>query len=530
MHIAVRAPRNLLLVVSALVLAACTTTVPADHTTPTTPSESTVRPTNSTGRPTEAGLSWHTCRGSYQCATLSVPLDWFHKTGDTIDLALVRKPATDPHPVGSLLLNPGGPGEPGTDFLDQLLSSGTFPASLRKRFDLVSWDPRGTGASAGVACLTTAELTEPDPLPYPPTAAARSKVAAKDRAQQDRCLSEDGKVIPYVSTKETVHDLDAIRAALGDAKLTYVGFSYGTAIGLEYLTTFPTHVRAMALDGIDLPGSDPIASAKAQIASFESNLDAFLAACKADSSCPFGGGQPAKALDAFLARLQSGVRIPAAYVLPDDNGHRHERNGTVGYAEALEGMIAALYNRDSWSVLEQGLADASRSRDPDGHVLLALRDLLAGRDSDGTWSHITEANTAISCADQTQRATSDFGDPARIVAWSKEIPVFGEVGAVGLPGCYQWPEAKYPLHALTKSEFAKAPPVVLVNSLHDPATPFADAVRAKALLPTARLVTWGGDDHTSFGQGHACIDDAVTPYLIAGTLPADGISCPAPKG
>ncbi len=459
-----------------------------------------------------------------------MPLDRSDPDGDTIDLALIRKPARDAHPIGSLLVNPGGPGQPGTEFLRQFLASGTFPTELLDRFDVVSWDPRGTGDSAGIACLTDEDFTEPEPLPYPPTATARAKVSAQAAAQRKRCFDRDGDVIPHVGTLATVEDLDAIRAAVGDDDLTYVGFSYGTTIGLEYLRLHPDRVRAIVLDGVALPGTDPVATTRAQMTSFEDNLNRFLAACETDPKCTFGGADPHAALMRFLNRLATGVRIPASYSLPDESGERHTRTGTLGYTEAVNGIAAALYDVDTWSVLRTGLVEATRSADPDGHTLLMLRDLLVGRQLDGTWNHSVEANQAISCADQSERATSLFGDPARIRAWSKELPVFGAFGAAGLPGCYRWPEALQPLDELTKADLADAPAVVVVNSAHDPATPYANAQKAHALLPGSRLVTFQGDDHTSFGSGHACIDDAVVPYLIDGKLPAAGVKCASGGG
>jgi pimeloyl-ACP methyl ester carboxylesterase len=527
-----RAARGVVLTaVLAASLAACSVSVKqASTTTSTTPGSTgpaTSSPTTNGSGTGSSTVAWHDCGGGFQCGRHTVPLDWFHPGAGTIPLALIRRPAGDPaRRVGSLFFNPGGPGEPGVSFLRDLAGSdSTLPKTLTDRFDLVSWDPRGTGNSAGIRCIPASEQQQAalDPTPDDAAAvAALKKLATTDVA---RCVAQDGKVIPYVGTRETARDLDALRAAVGDAKLHYVGYSYGTEIGEQYLRDFPTHVGAMVLDGVVVPGEDPITSGHDQIKSFEADLDAFLADCAARPSCTFGNGNPKAALQALLAKLEKGVRLPADYTSQDDSGASHTRTGTLGIGEAITGIITPLYSKDDWPALEKALAQATAKTDPNGYLLLSFRDSLQGRDRDGSWSHLPDAFEAIGCADQPQRATSVIGSKALIAAWSKEMPFLGATQATGSPGCYLWPAARYPVSKPTRGDFAKAPPMVFVNSTQDPATPYAQAQQMQSLVPGSRLVTWESADHTSFGRGHACIDDPVTAYLVSGTLPPAGLHC-----
>ncbi len=501
------------MLVAVFVLAGCTVTIP------------TSGPRTSSGHDGPSSLDWSACDGDLECASLDVPLDWSEPEGPMIELAVARRPATGPDPIGSLLVNPGGPGEPGTAFLAMWLQSGTVPDELTDRFDLVSWDPRGTGDSAGIACLTDEEFLEPEPLPWPAGAAERDEVVAEADQLRERCLDEHGDTIPHTGTRATVEDLDALRDVLGDDGLTYVGYSYGTTIGLEYLRVHPERVRAMVLDGIAPPGRDPVEATRAQMRSFEDNLDLFLDDCRTAGSCGFGGSDPAAALYGLLDDLADGTRIPASYVLPDESGTPHRREGTLASTQRGTGIATGLYSTDTWFLLRTGLAAATRTDDPDGGILLMLRDLLSGRQLDGSWNHSTEANTAIRCADQTERSPSFFGDRDRMDEWAAQMPVFGRFGAVGLPGCHGWPAALDPLEPATEAGLAAAPDVVVVNSEHDAATPYANALAIRDLLPKASLITWGGEDHTSFAGGFSCVDAAVVPYLVELVMPPAEVRC-----
>jgi pimeloyl-ACP methyl ester carboxylesterase len=521
-----RSPLAILLV--ALLTAGC---VSADHSVHLRGSEPN-RSTTTTSAPKATApeplgryrlSAWKDCDDGLQCATMRVPLDWSKPDGATIPLAVARKPAAHPDErIGSVVFNPGGPGEPGTDFLRQIITAHRLPSGLGDRFDLVSWDPRGTGKSDGIVCTTDQEAEAPDPDPTidsPSDSAALQKLADQKLA---RCLPKMGDVMAKVGTHNTVRDLDALRGALGDRKLTYVGYSYGTTIGIEYGTMFPTHIRAMVLDGVAMPAADPVESTHAQARSFEHDFNAFLDDCKRRALCLFGNGDPRKAFTDLVAQLETGKRLPADYTLPDAHGTQHRRRGTVGIGELYSAVLASLYSKENWVALETALATADKG---DGQVLLALRDSIAGRREDGTWSHLPDANQAIVCADQEQRASDADGDDALRAQWSAELPLLGAAFATGTPGCYGFPKPTDPLTPVTAKALRDVPPVMVIGSTEDPATPYASSQKLHDLLPHASLVTWQSADHTAYGRGSGCLDDPVTNYLETLQLPKDGLRC-----
>jgi pimeloyl-ACP methyl ester carboxylesterase len=506
-----RAPVAILLV--ALLAAGCVSADRSVHLRGSAPSRSTTTTAPQGRAPKPLGRyhlsAWRDCEDGLQCATMRVPLDWKRPDGRTIPLAVARKPAAHPDQrIGSVVFNPGGPGEPGTDFLSQIITGNRVPSGLNDRFDLVSWDPRGTGTSDGISCTTDQEAEAPDPDPTidsPADSQALQRLADQKLA---RCLPAMGDVMKRVGTRNTVRDLDALRGALGDRKLTYVGYSYGTTIGIEYGTMFPTHIRAMVLDGVAMPAADPVASTHAQARSFEHDFDAFLDDCKQRALCLFGNGDPRKAFTDLVAELETGKR--------------HRRRGTAGIGELYSAVLVSLYSKENWVALETALATAEKG---DGELLLALRDSIAGRREDGTWSHLPDANQAIVCADQEVRARDADGDDQLRAKWSAELPLLGSVFATGTPGCYGFPKPVEPLAPVTADDLDRVPPVVVIGSTQDPATPYASSQKLQEMLPHARLVTWQSADHTAYGRGSSCLDDPVTAYLEDLKLPDAGLRC-----
>lgn len=460
--------------------------------------------------PSPSAVAWTSCSGGFQCGSTSVPLDYSQPTAGTITIAMIRKPATDPaRRIGSLLVNPGGPGDPAIDFLRQDISA---MKELNVNFDLVAFDPRGVGQSDPVRCLQPAQqdaYNAVDPVLDDPQEKATFIQAEKDYVAA--CEQQSGKILPFVDTESAARDMDLVRAALGDAKLTYLGFSYGTFLGQMYAHLFPTHVRALSLDGV----VDPAVSAEdlnhAQLVSFEANLQAFLSDCRARKTGPSpclyaGSGDPGTKLTALMERLDAQPLLVGTRQLTRAIG--------------LNGVLLALYDQSFWTYLDRGLVLADQG---DGRVLMALSDTYYQRAADGTYSSLEDANVAIDCVDRPVASDTPTYD-ALGPAYAQVSPLFGPAFQYANLICSFWP-AKVTGHAgpLTADG---VPPILLVGGTNDPATPFAWAQSVHAQLANSVLLTRQGNGHTSFDSS-ACAHAAEDAYLINLTLPAAGTVCPS---
>lgn len=464
--------------------------------------------------------AWEPCRADFECATLTVPRDWAEVAGETLELAVIRQVATGER-VGSLVFNPGGPGGSGIDFLRSFSSAG-LPDGLDERFDLVAWDPRGTGRSERVDCTTDEELLEPDLDPTPDDQADIDAIRAEAEAGAEVCDREVGDLLGLVGTRATVRDLDALRGALGDEGLSYVGYSYGTTIGMEYLRLYPGRVRAMVLDGVSVPGVDPIEDTLTQARGFERTLGVYLDGCAERPDCPLGAAPKQTLLD-LVDRLEA-ERIPASYAL--DTPDPVDREGTVGPGELYIAVVSTLYSTADWPQLDRGLSEALADP-PMGRTLLALRDSYLGREPDGTWNDDIDARSAIRCADQEARSEQPEGDLSYAEEWAVELPFWGAWFGTGNPGCWGTPEAVDPLRPLEPGAIAGAPPVVLIGSTRDPATPYEQSEDAQRIIEGSVLVTYVGEEHTAYRSLSDCIDEPVTAYLVDGTVPPAGLRCEA---
>ncbi|MGW7468096.1 alpha/beta hydrolase [Streptomyces xantholiticus] len=438
----------------------------------------------------------------WQCATLKAPLDYADPDGETIGIALIRAKAGQPdRRIGSLLFNFGGPGGSGVATLPHAAAD---YRNLNKRYDLVGFDPRGVARSSAVTCRDDAETEKSLAIDPTPDDAAEEKAYLADAADFGAdCAQRSGRLLPRVGTLDAARDMDLIRQVLGDRKLHYLGFSYGTELGGVYAHLFPRNVGRLVLDAVVDSTADDVAHSRNQVLGFQRALENYF------KSRGIGAEEGTARIVALLEKLD---RQP----LPTQDG----RKLTEGLA--LIGIIKPLYSQGDWQYLTIGLEAAERG---DGSVLLAFADVYHSRDSEGHYSGQSESHAAISCAD-TEVAKSTAEERSRHLADFTEVsPVFGPPLAWGLAaGCADWPVKGA---ATTPDVSAKgAAPILVIGTTGDPATPYEGARKTADELGegVGVLVTNKGEGHGAYGNG-TCVTKVVDAYLLVGTVPEDGTTC-----
>ena len=452
-------------------------------------------------------VSWRPCADGFECTRVQVPLDYRKPGGDTVGIAVNRRPADDPDQrLGAMLVNPGGPGVSGITYAP--VAAQQFSSDVLDRYDIVGFSPRGVATSEGVDCLTDAELDRfvaLDPTPDNDAAVAESQQTLVRFGQG--CVDGAGALAGHISTPEAARDMDVIRSVLGSPKMNYYGASYGTLLGSTYADLFPNRVGAMVLDGaIDASLSATRASLQ-QAQGFQTAVDAYLEDCVDQGDCPLGDTVPAAqdGLNDVLAQIDDEP-IPAG-----------TRTLTVGHA--VLGTWLPLYVPELWPALTGALRAAS---DGQGGPLLRLADLYVSRGPTGYQDNSIEALYAVNCLDQPASLTA-----ARVrqllPRFREASPVFGEVFAWGLLGCPQWPARA--AEPIPKIDAPGAPPIVVVGTTGDPATPYESAVALAKQLRSGVLVTRVGEGHTGFARGNACVDNAVNGFFADRKVPEDGLRC-----
>jgi pimeloyl-ACP methyl ester carboxylesterase len=456
-------------------------------------------------------LSWDYCRGGQLCSTLEVPLDYRKPRGETIELAVLKVPAAAPGSrIGSLVVDPGGPGAPATDYADSAATPGAvFRAPVLDAYDIVGMDPRGTGASAPVDCLSDDELDayiaqDPDP---DTTAEVDTFTGFVDEIGRG-CAELSGDLAAHVSTIEAARDLDVLRSALGESTLTYYGASYGTKLGATYADLFPDRAGRLVLDGAVDVSLSSREQALQQAAGFETALRAYVQDCVDEGDCVLGDS-----LEAGLDRIRQLLDDIDAEPLPTDG----DRELDVG--NAFYGVVLPLYGRSFWPALTTGLEQAIGG---DGTLLLRFSDLYSSRGAGGYTDNSSEAFYAIGCLDDPW-AIPASEVPANLADFEQASPTFGSVFAWGLTTCGGIQvKSSEPARDI---KAAGAPSIVVIGTTRDPATPYAWAQSLADQLESGVLVSRDGDGHTGYNQGNDCVDDAVDGFLLDGTVPEDGLSC-----
>ncbi|MEV8636229.1 alpha/beta hydrolase [Streptosporangium sp. NPDC051023] len=459
------------------------------------------------GSPTTA-LAWAACGDGFECAKLAVPLDHGEPGGEKIEISVIRLPATGKR-IGSILINPGGPGASGVDYARNARS--VLSDAVRARFDVVGFDPRGVGGSSPVRCLPSAELDAFNALDSSPD--SPEEITALEEGARHYvagCEARSGKLLSHVGTADAARDMDLLRAALGDERLTYLGKSYGTQLGAVYADLFPERVRALVLDGAVDPSLSPLEMNATQARGFEVALDAFLEDCLTLADCPFHGTVKS-ARDQIADLLHRTDQQPLT--------NRTADRRPVGESWTILGLVTPLYDRQAWPILRRALTEALKG---DGTTLLRMADLLIDRHRDGSYSNQTEANTAINCVDAAfPHSSADFAAAARESL--RDAPLFGPYIMWGALPCAYWPVKPVPRE---KIDAPGAAPILVVGTERDPATPYEWAKSLADQLSSGVLVDFDGDGHTAYRSGSACVDRLVDDYLVNLLVPKDGVHCP----
>ena len=441
-------------------------------------------------------LDWRPCGHGLTCALIRAPLDYAKPDGTALTLALARRPAAESR-RGTLFINPGGPGGSGTSYV------GYFDATGLAAYDIVGWDPRGVGASTPVVCMGPADLDRYYALDSSPdnTSERRIRVAAVQAFGQS-CLKRSGELLTHISTVDTVHDLELLRHLVGDSKINYFGSSYGTKIGALYAELYPEQVGRMVLDGsVDISGKATIT----QTEGFERALNNFASWC-AMERCRLGASRAE-----VLARVKSYL---------DQLDQRPVKVGsrTLTQQQGVDAVYYSMYGgRRSWVQLLNALVAAIYDNDAGG--VLTLGDRSNFRRNDGSYEQINYSFPAVRCLDSQDHSVAEA--EKRYNRVSRVAPVLGRLGGADLT-CALWPVPSAPPQP--KIDGAGAPPILVIGTTGDPATPYEYAVDMADRLKSGVLITYRGEGHLAFGSS-ACVNQIVVDYLARDRVPPDKTRC-----
>ncbi|MBK0418632.1 alpha/beta fold hydrolase [Leucobacter sp. CSA1] len=455
---------------------------------------------------------WQPCDDGKQCADVYAPVDWDDPAGERLTLRLVKQPASGGSPLGTLFVNPGGPGASGAQYVADGVER-AVSATVRERYDVVGWDPRGVGASSPVSCLDAAGLDdylfgddEAEELERGSDEWIEAAVA-ESAEFGEACAERTGELLAHVGTDSTVRDLDMLRAIVGDAKLNYLGFSYGTYIGARYADAFPERVGRLVLDGAMDPATSEFDVVREQTRGFETALRAYVADCLTREDCPLSG-----TVDEAMAQI--GALLDGV----DERPLRASDGRTLYTSTMLTAIITPLYSQDSWTALDQLFASVEKG---EADTAFWLADFYYGREDGRYTDNSTEAFIAINCADYPNDLEPELMRH-QAAELERAAPTIGRFQGYGDVGCADWPVTAVSERGPVTG--AGADPILVVGTTGDPATPYRWAESLAEQLESGVLVTYRGEGHTAYGE-NACVDETVDAYLVDGTVPAADPQC-----
>ena len=462
-------------------------------------------------------VSWAPCKDKpqMQCANVKVPLDYKKPGGKAITVAMAKLPAKGGKPIGSLFVNPGGPGESGIDLVSRADKS--FSKDVLDKYDIIGFDPRGVGSSAPVDCIDNRELGKIlDSDIDTSTEAGRKARKAQARQIAKGCKEKSGELLAHVGTEPAARDMDVLRGLVGDEKLNYIGLSYGTQLGGAYADLFPKKVGRMVLDGAANPQQSFLPSTYTQMLSFEKSFERYAERCVKTGNCSLG-----PSVDAAKKKMRA--LLDQARVKPFKTS---DPNRPLNQTMLHSAVISLLYEDRTWSVFNQAFDQLIKQND--GSLFLKVFDATSSREGDGNKGNRAEAYWAINCADYAQESEADYLKYANKL--KREAPAIGAFSAQDTIAFYMC--AELPHHPKSNPGPYRAKgsaPIVVIGTKYDPATPYSWAPALHKSLSNSVLLTWEGDGHTAYGRGSSCIGSAVDKYLLTGEVPKDGLDCPTER-
>jgi pimeloyl-ACP methyl ester carboxylesterase len=460
-------------------------------------------------------LDWSDCYDYFECAELRVPIDYDDLSVGTFRISVLRAAAQDQdNRLGSIVVNPGGPGGSGVDYAYN--ADYIFSPEITDVYDVVGFDPRGVAMSEPISCFTPEELDENFAADSKPDNEEEITATLEESEAFAKKCAENTENLEHFTTAETARDMDILRAALGEKKLNYVGKSYGTYLGTLYANIFPDKVGRFVLDGALDPNIPMKEQNLAQAIGFEKALTAFVKDCVTQSDCPFTG-TPAQAQATIIATLQAAATTPLPQKNPADGDDRIITESII-----VIGVASSLYDDvDGWPKLRQAFAESAQNY---GDTFLQLADEYTGRNPDGTFrSNDFDSGAVIDCLDwQDRRTVEQFKADAQ--EFATKAPVFGPYIAFSGVHCRFFPQPSTQ-RAPDSLTTIKTAPIIVIGTIRDPATPYSWSVSLAKIFTGSRLISLDADGHTGHGRGSACVDDAVDAFLLKGILPSANLSC-----